>query len=261
MKRKQLFEISLEESTLRSMNGEGTVKTTEVTVTTEVLDPSGDIQMHRMSRHGSNMKPMQTPHGQAYSITISSDHQPPVLPEPDSATPYSQSRFSEMPPPNDGRSTDNRAQRIARRRNQELNNAAWSYTKCAILFFTALLITWVPSSANRVYSVIHPGEISATLELMSALVLPLQGFWNAGIYILTSRAACKALWQELVSGRRPAVKGMPRGFAASHVQHLPSSASQHPFRSTPRSGKTYETESMTELANSRGSSAEEQRSS
>ena len=260
MKRKQLFEISIEESTLHSMTREGTVKTTEVTVTTEALDPSGDIQMHRMSRQGSNMKLMQPPHGQAYSITISSDHQPPVLPEPDRATPYSGPRFSEMPPPKDGNGNDNRAQRIARRRNQELNNAAWSYTKCAILFFTALLITWVPSSANRVYSVIHPGEISATLELMSALVLPLQGFWNAGIYILTSRAACKALLQDILSSRRPEKKGVPHRFGTSHVQHLPSSASQHPFRGTPRSGKTYETESMTELANSRGSSAEEQRS-
>ncbi|CAN8099997.1 unnamed protein product [Discula destructiva] len=75
----------------------------------------------------------------------------------------------------------------------EANNAAWSYTKCALLFFTALLITWIPSTANRVYSVVNKKEISLGLEIASALVLPLQGFWNALIYIFTTRRACKEL--------------------------------------------------------------------
>lgn len=46
--------------------------------------------------------------------------------------------------------------------------------KCAILFFTALLVTWIPSSANRAFSVLHANEVSLPLE-----VLPLQDFWNA----------------------------------------------------------------------------------
>ncbi|RAL07298.1 Nnf1-domain-containing protein [Aspergillus homomorphus CBS 101889] len=38
----------------------------------------------------------------------------------------------------------------------ETNSAAWAYSKYAILFFIALLITWVPSTANRVYSLVLP---------------------------------------------------------------------------------------------------------
>ncbi|GAB1318055.1 Cyclic AMP receptor 1 [Madurella fahalii] len=81
-----------------------------------------------------------------------------------------------------------------RRRNYEINNATWSYTKCAILFFAVLLITWLPSSGNRVYSMINDGDVSKPLFFASAFVLPLQGFWNAIIYIVTSWAACKSLW-------------------------------------------------------------------
>lgn len=74
------------------------------------------------------------------------------------------------------------------------NAAAWSYTKVAGLFFIAMMVTWVPSSANRVYSLAHPNEISIGLQYASALVLPLQGFWNAVIYIMTSLPAVKSLY-------------------------------------------------------------------
>jgi hypothetical protein len=100
----------------------------------------------------------------------------------------------------------------ARRRNYELNNAAWAYTKCAFLFFTALLITWIPSSTNRVYSLIHGDSIPA-VEFMSAFVLPLQGFWNAIIYAVTSWAACKNLWSDMRHGRRPEVADLVGGMA------------------------------------------------
>jgi hypothetical protein len=46
------------------------------------------------------------------------------------------------------------------------------------------------------YSHIHPNEVSKPLQFMSATVLPLQGFWNAVIYAVTSWAACKALLEE-----------------------------------------------------------------
>lgn len=72
----------------------------------------------------------------------------------------------------------------------EANNAAWSYAKCALLFFTALLITWIPSTANRVYSLATHGHVSMGLQYASAFVLPLQGFWNGLIYIFTTRKAC-----------------------------------------------------------------------
>jgi len=75
--------------------------------------------------------------------------------------------------------------------------AAWAYTKCAMLFFAALIITWVPSTCNRVYTLVWSGEVNFTLCYIEALVLPLQGFWNAMIYITTSLGACRELWQSI----------------------------------------------------------------
>ncbi|KAK5997943.1 Cyclic AMP receptor-like A-like protein [Cladobotryum mycophilum] len=86
---------------------------------------------------------------------------------------------------------------LMHRQHHELNNAAWTYTKCAILFFTAMLITWIPSSANRVYSLVHNKTTSIPLEFMSVLVLPLQGFWNALIYVVISWTACKNMFRDI----------------------------------------------------------------
>lgn len=108
--------------------------------------------------------------------------------------------------------TEQRPVDCTRRRVQALDKAAWSYTRCALLFFAAILITWTPSSANRVYTAIHGKGRSVTLEYMSALVLPLQGFWNAVIYAVTSWKACEdvfstllqsiyACWRRCVTGR------------------------------------------------------------
>jgi hypothetical protein len=102
--------------------------------------------------------------------------------------------------------------RAARHIAMEANRAAWSYTKVAMLFFTAMLVTWIPSSANRLYSVINGGEISAPLEYMAAFVLPLQGFWNAGIYCVTS-------WGAVGKWCRGEVWG---GFGKSAVKELAS---------------------------------------
>ncbi|MCJ1367526.1 hypothetical protein MMC16_006659 [Acarospora aff. strigata] len=79
----------------------------------------------------------------------------------------------------------------------EANSAAWGYTKCAMLFFISLIITWVPSTINRVYSLVHPEAVSFPLNYASGLVLPLQGFWNAFVYTITSLSASKALYQSL----------------------------------------------------------------
>ncbi|KAJ5089991.1 hypothetical protein N7532_008675 [Penicillium argentinense] len=75
--------------------------------------------------------------------------------------------------------------------------AAWAYTKCAMLFFAALIITWVPSTINRVYTLVAEGEVSFALCYFEALVLPLQGFWNCIIYITTSLGACRSLWNTI----------------------------------------------------------------
>ncbi|PYI30844.1 Nnf1-domain-containing protein [Aspergillus indologenus CBS 114.80] len=49
----------------------------------------------------------------------------------------------------------------------ETNSAAWAYSKYAILFFIALLITWVPSTANRVYSLVLPHKANFELNYIS----------------------------------------------------------------------------------------------
>lgn len=81
----------------------------------------------------------------------------------------------------------------------EANTAAWGYTKVALLFFISLLVTWVPSSINRVYSLIHPSSTSIALTYSAGTVLSLMGFWNSMIYITTSRAACKSIFIDIWS--------------------------------------------------------------
>lgn len=77
------------------------------------------------------------------------------------------------------------------------NEAALKYCKCAMLFFLALIITWVPSTVNRIYTIVRPDDVNFGLNLAAALVLPLQGFWNAVIYMVTSTFAVKSLWEDI----------------------------------------------------------------
>ena len=92
----------------------------------------------------------------------------------------------------------------------EANTAAWGYTKCAILFFVSLLVTWVPSSINRIYSLAHPDLISVPFTYASAVVLPLMGFWNFVIYVTTSWAACKLLFNSIIRSGTAATTKLSR---------------------------------------------------
>lgn len=96
-----------------------------------------------------------------------------------------------------GGSHRNSRQALARRHSYEHKNAAWSYSKCALLYFTATLITWIPASANRVYSFVHGGQTVATFAYMQSCVVPLQGFWNWIIYVAMSWDACTQLLQDI----------------------------------------------------------------
>lgn len=89
-----------------------------------------------------------------------------------------------------------RAQRTSGRIDP--NKAALKYCKCAMLFFISLLVTWVPSTINRLYTIIRPTEVVFGLNLAAAIVLPLQGFWNALIYLTTSSFAVKCLWEDIL---------------------------------------------------------------
>jgi hypothetical protein len=103
----------------------------------------------------------------------------------------------------------------------EKNAEAWLYARVAFLFFLSILITWVchrfetrfrlplthlhqvPSSVNRVYALAYPDQLNFPLNLASAVVLPLQGFWNVIVYIITSQTACKGLLNAKWRGRPP----------------------------------------------------------
>ena len=219
------------------------------------------IQLGPVGRRDSSSREGGRSANGAYSVHISADSY--------------LSQSEEAVPPTEGRTIQqttmvqvapHRPPNLARRRNHELNNAAWSYTKCSILFFTAILITWIPSSANRVYSVIHKNEVSVVLEFMSAFVLPLQGFWNAVIYAVTSWAACKNLFQdlgyrqrsdvtELVEGPSPSVE--PSDYPSSSFSSAKKGRFVPGFLSSKgKPSKPFDTESATELSSTRTNSAD-----
>jgi hypothetical protein len=120
---------------------------------------------------------------------------------------------STRPPDYDSRQTSvspTNYDRPPRKSNPSLdaNRAAINYCKCALLFFAAMIVTWVPSTLNRVVTLVRPNDPIFGLAYASALVLPLQGFWNAIIYIFTSLPACKALMRRITTALH--IDQMPR---------------------------------------------------
>ena len=89
----------------------------------------------------------------------------------------------------------------------EANRAAFGYAKVAALFFVSLLVTWVPSSVNRVYSLIHPNSVNANVAFAAGMVLSLMGFWNAVIYVATSWRACKIMFDDIF--KRSTINDVP----------------------------------------------------
>ncbi|KAE8445391.1 hypothetical protein EG329_013404 [Mollisiaceae sp. DMI_Dod_QoI] len=96
---------------------------------------------------------------------------------------------------------------------KNMDEVKYKYTKCAGLFAISILVTWVPSSFNRVYGIVHPnGEWIYALNIASAVVLPLQGFWNFVIFFSTSVPICKLVWADIRSGRRAKAVGAMFGW-------------------------------------------------
>ncbi|KAI1190923.1 hypothetical protein F5B17DRAFT_427015 [Nemania serpens] len=82
-----------------------------------------------------------------------------------------------------------------------------AYLRTSFVFAVSVLITWTPSSINRVHDIVNPKEFSYPLNLASAIVLPLQGLWNAVIFFSTSWVALRAE----VRSKMDQLKGIPRG--------------------------------------------------
>ncbi|CAI7666947.1 unnamed protein product [Penicillium discolor] len=129
----------------------------------------------------------------AYSVTIEGGGIPSMIQGPSSKvgpSPLHQENSSKTVRP-DGADTQRRST------STEASSATWAYTKYAMLFFIALLVTWVPSTINRVYSLARPNDFNFSLNYASSFVLPLQGFWNSLIYVSISWPAFKLLWSDL----------------------------------------------------------------
>ncbi|KAM0351669.1 hypothetical protein ACHAPU_002679 [Fusarium lateritium] len=114
-------------------------------------------------------------------------------------------------------------------RRSPTDEAAVSYAKVALLFFTAMLITWIPASANRLYILIN-GQASVKLGYLSAFVLPLQGFWNAWIYYYTSRAACKQAIASMRTGSRRLDDSDPNGSSFADRMNVDDSNNKQAFQ-------------------------------
>lgn len=90
-----------------------------------------------------------------------------------------------------------RAWRKFQRRLDHLDPVKMAYLRTSFVFAISILVTWTPSSINRVYALIYPKQPSYDLNLASAIVLPLQGLWNAVIFAATSWSLLKAECSEL----------------------------------------------------------------
>jgi hypothetical protein len=169
-------------------------KTTEVQVTSEVADYAVERgEVARESRTSINLDPQSrsmNTHGlQQYSVSVSRG--------PRFINPFAAGSYETSP--------EYKANNVA----LEANKAAWGYTKCALLFFVSLLITWLPSSIFRVHSLIHDSPGYFPLAYATGLVLPLMGFWNTVIYITTSWDAVNMLFGELRPRRVLVAFGLP----------------------------------------------------
>lgn len=182
----------------QSLAAPSSFKTTEIHVASELIDLE---QSRRTSSEGTDTSrgdigPVQFHTGGGhYSVTIASGY------AADQSTTGATS--------------------ASRVHSMEAQSAAWRYTKCCILFFVSLLFTWLPSSVNRVHTLIYPtAPISFGYAYAAAFVLPLTGFWNSLVYITTSWSACKALWIEDIA---PALGIANRGPPVPQWSERPSS--------------------------------------
>jgi hypothetical protein len=99
------------------------------------------------------------------------------------------------------------------KRPYSMDKIKWAYMKVSLLFAVSILITWVPASINRIYGLYHPNDPSFALNIGSAVVLPLQGFWNTVIYFSTSLLICRATWQRFKTRKADA------GFMKLEIPH------------------------------------------
>ncbi|GAB0136947.1 hypothetical protein EsDP_00005231 [Epichloe bromicola] len=60
-----------------------------------------------------------------------------------------------------------------------------AYLRTSLLFALSVLVTWIPSSLNRIYGWLQ-GRSPYQFHVASSAVLPLQGLWNSLIFFISS---------------------------------------------------------------------------
>jgi hypothetical protein len=89
-----------------------------------------------------------------------------------------------------------------------------AYSRVAFLFLASNLITWVPASINRVHAIHHPDTPSFSLNVLAAIVLPLQGLWNCVIYLVVNKSMIRGFlgeWKGMVGVLKERCGGNVRG--------------------------------------------------
>ncbi|EAQ92981.1 hypothetical protein CHGG_01216 [Chaetomium globosum CBS 148.51] len=114
------------------------------------------------------------------TLTISSSHPPKPPKRPHTSLP---TRLA-------------RTWRKFQRKLATLDPIKLAYLRTSFVFALSILVTWTPSSINRVYSLAYPTRTSYGLNLASAVVLPLQGLWNATIFAAASWHILREEWLE-----------------------------------------------------------------
>ncbi len=88
---------------------------------------------------------------------------------------------------------------------RHLDPVKLAYLRTSFVFAISVLVTWTPSSINRVYTLVNPYGTNYGLNLASAIVLPLQGVWNCFIFCATSWNVLREEWDDALRRR-----GWPR---------------------------------------------------
>ncbi|KAM0258566.1 hypothetical protein ACHAQJ_003737 [Trichoderma viride] len=77
-----------------------------------------------------------------------------------------------------------------------------AYLRTSFLFALSVLVTWIPSSLNRIHGWLDGGS-PYEYHVATAAVLPLQGLWNGIIFFVTSWHGLKAWALETLNGGTP----------------------------------------------------------
>ncbi|KAM0638901.1 hypothetical protein ACHAQF_007233 [Verticillium nonalfalfae] len=174
---------------------------TEVQITTGSPRPDRTIEMPTVPPAALTDSPQIHSAGHAQSWHSSHERVPsPVI----SHTRFETMISSNPPPPPPRRSLLGYVKGGMQKFNaklQGLDPVKLAYLRTSFIFAISILVTWTPSSINRVNDLVNPGQVSFGLNVATAIVLPLQGVWNAVIYFMTSWTTVKEEYRRLMHRR------------------------------------------------------------